>query len=142
MRRATNGVGDTVERATRTFPTVHAALDEVIRPLPESRRPGDADPLFVAVVHTVDDIRFSATSRRRDEVVERLAEYTLARAGDQLCACDAAYVRALIACDCPDAAVTAYFAVVGQRWDKEWLVTTVVAAPKPRVAARATEMRR
>ena len=34
-----------------------------------------------------------------------------------------------------EAAVELYFALVGKRWDKEWLVTAVVAGDDPRKAA-------
>jgi hypothetical protein len=97
-------------------------------------------PCFCAVVHGVDAIRFGATARSRDELTSRLADYVAERLDDQLWAGDAACVRALLADGQREAAIAAYFAAVGQRWDEEWLVTTVVDARAG--AARGREPRR
>ena len=46
----------------------------------------------------------------------------------------ARHLRGLLARGEWEAAVELYFGVVGKRWDKEWLVTAVVAANDPKNA--------
>ncbi len=98
-----------------------AALDLVVRPHP-------AGGCYLAVVHTADAISFRGSALDRDDLVELLADYVSTRASDRLWPRDADRVRSLLACGERDAAIASYFARVGQRWDKEWLITTVVGA--------------
>jgi len=79
---------------------------------------------LIAVVHTTDRVRFTAASSGRDDLVRQLAGYVRRRAADELWADDEARVRSLLVAGKREAAITHYFATVGQRWDKEWLVTS------------------
>lgn len=127
MTRTLSVARGTVFRETLPAP-LPAMLDEVILSLPA--RDGSDDPRArcIAVVHTADEIRFSVTSNGREQLVALLAEYVAGHAADRLWPRDAERVRSLLACGEQDAAIASYFAAVGQRWDKEWLVTTVVRA--------------
>ena len=102
-------------------------LDAVVRPRGDGGEPGDGPgALFVAVVHTIDTVRFVAVSTLRAELLRQLAHYAAQRGPDALRAADADRLRALLADGEPEAAVAHYFATVGQRWDEEWLVTARV----------------
>jgi len=87
------------------------------------RSPSGTIPL-VAVVHTVDSVRFVVTSTCRQELLQELSRYACENALDRLWPEDAAHVAALVAAGAPEAAIAHYFDTVGQRWDAEWLVTT------------------
>jgi hypothetical protein len=82
--------------------------------------------VFVAVVHAADGVRLAVAAGSRAELVRRLAEYAWRRAAHVLRAEHARYVRTLVARGEPEAAVEVYFGLVGERWDKEWLVTAAV----------------
>jgi hypothetical protein len=96
------------------------------RPSVARRSPAGNGTRFVAVVHAADGIRFAAVADSRLEVVRRLAEYTRRRAAHTLRPEHARHLRALLARGELEGAVEVYFGLVGQRWDKEWLVTTAV----------------
>jgi hypothetical protein len=83
--------------------------------------------LFVAIVHKPESVELIALSPEREAVLGRLARYVCERAAHTLWAKDAARVEALLASNEQQAAVDHYFANVGQRWDREWLVTTCAA---------------
>ena len=91
-------------------------------------RPGSADALFIAIVHTADAVRFVAASPRMDELRRQLADYVRQRGEQALWPADAERLRALLAAGEPDAAITHYFETAGRRWDAEWLITGLVAA--------------
>ena len=91
--------------------------------------------LYVAVVHAVDGVRFTAAAASRRDLVHRIAEYVQRWGGYVLRPDHARHLRTLLARGESEAAVELYFALVGKRWDKEWLVTAVVAADEPRKAA-------
>jgi hypothetical protein len=91
--------------------------------------------LYVAVVHAVDGVRFTTAAGSRRELVHRVAEYVQRWGGYVLRPDHARHLRGLLARGEWEAAVELYFALVGKRWDKEWLVTAVVAADDPRNAA-------
>jgi hypothetical protein len=115
-----------------------AALDGVVRPSGNGEQPGGGTgDLFVAVVHTADNVRLVAASSSREELVRQLAEHVRRCAPDELWAEDAAHVCALVSGGDLQAAITQYFAAVGQRWDKEWLVTAKVRASGLAVGAPA-----
>jgi len=110
----------------RTVPpsSVVAALDDVVRHRGDGGQPGGRlGDLLVAVVHTADAVRLVATAASRGELVRRLAGHVRRCGPDELWAGDWARARALLGGGELEAAVAHYFAKVGQRWDKEWLVT-------------------
>jgi len=88
--------------------------------------------VFVAVVHAVDGVRFTAAAPSRRELVHRVAEYVQRWGGYVLRPDHARHLRGLLARGECEAAVELYFALVGKRWDKEWLVTAAVPAGRPR----------
>ena len=91
----------------------------------------DADPtvptLYVAVVHADDGVRFMTAANSRRDLVLRVAEYVREWGGYLLRPDHARHLRSLLARGESEAAVELYFALVGKRWDKEWLVTAVVS---------------
>jgi hypothetical protein len=82
---------------------------------------------YVAVVHAEDGICLVSHAESRAELVRRLAEYVRRRAPHVLRVEHARHVRALLARGELEAAVEVYFGLVGERWDREWLVTAAVA---------------
>lgn len=98
------------------------------RPSVTRRSPAGSGTYFVAVVHAADGIRLAVAAESRLEVVRRLAEYARRRAAHALRPDHARHLRALLARGELEGAVEVYFALVGQRWDKEWLVTTAVTS--------------
>ena len=96
---------------------------------------------YVAVVHTVDGVRFQAAATSRRELVQRIAEYVQRWGGYVLRPDHARHLRSLLLRGESEAAVELYFALVGKRWDKEWLITTVIAGDaKHSVAAELGEV--
>ena len=83
---------------------------------------------FVAVVHACDGIRLAAEADSRAELVRGLAEYVRRRAAHVLHDEHARHVRALLARGELEVAVEAYFRLVGERWEEEWLVTAALAS--------------
>lgn len=83
--------------------------------------------LYVGVVHAVDGVRLITTADTRRELVWQLAEYAREHGDDALRPDHARHLRGLLARGELEAAVELYFALVGRRWDEEWLVTAVVA---------------
>ena len=83
--------------------------------------------LFVGVVHSVDGVRLIVAVDSRRQLVERLAEYAREHGDHALRPDHSRHLRGLLARGELEAAVEAYFALVGKRWDEEWLVTAVVA---------------
>ena len=90
--------------------------------------------VYVAVVHAVDGIRFTAAAASRRELVHRVAEYVQRWGGYVLRPDHGRHLRGLLARGEMEAAVELYFALVGKRWDKEWLVTAAVGAADTRNA--------
>jgi hypothetical protein len=90
--------------------------------------------VYVAVVHAVDGIRFTAAAASRRELVHRVAEYVQRWGGYVLRPDHGRHLRSLLARGEVEAAVELYFALVGKRWDKEWLVTAAVGAADTRTA--------
>jgi hypothetical protein len=86
----------------------------------------DGRVLFVAVVVAWDRVRFTASAASRPELVQHVARYVRRHADDHLWPPDAREVRALLDGGRFETAVERYFALVGGRWDKEWLIVTDV----------------
>jgi len=82
-------------------------------------------PFFVAVVHTPERVRFIAAEVQPERLEHRVAQYVSENAPHVLCPIDAEIVRTFLAANRCQSAIEHYFATVGQRWDKEWLVTHV-----------------
>jgi hypothetical protein len=78
-------------------------------------------PEFVAAVRDAHGVRFAASTQSRLELEAHIVDYIRERCDYVLWPSAAARVRELIARDRKDAAIAAYFANVGQRWDSEWL---------------------
>jgi hypothetical protein len=92
------------------------------------RRPDSSDrTLFVGVVHAVDGVRLIVAADSRRELVWTLSEYAREHGDDVLRPDHARHLRNLLARGELEAAVELYFALVGRRWDEEWLVMAVVA---------------
>jgi len=117
---------------------VHQPLEDVVTPTMKRSRPARAgstrrEPvsakpdatLFVAVVHAADGVRFAAAAESRYELVHRIADYVRQWGGYLLRPDHARHLRGLLARGEWEAAIELYFGLVGKRWDKEWLVTTV-----------------
>ena len=98
----------------------------------DARESASEQAVFVAVVHAVDGVRFTAAAPSRRELVHRVAEYVQRWGGYVLRPDHARHLRGLLARGEWEAAVELYFAVVGKRWDKEWLVTAAVPSGRPR----------
>jgi hypothetical protein len=76
---------------------------------------------MTAIVHTPDGVRFVATGASREAVAARVAGYVRERCDDVLWADAASEERTMLALGNLDAAITAYFGRVGERWDDERL---------------------
>jgi hypothetical protein len=123
-------------------------LEDVVTPIVKCSRPertGSTRPeplsaksagtLFVAVVHAPDGVRFAAAAESRHELVHRIADYVRQWGGYLLRPDHARHLRGLLARGESEAAIELYFGLVGKRWDKEWLVTTVTTTNgRPNVA--------
>jgi hypothetical protein len=89
---------------------------------------GDLPALHVAVVHTANAVHLVTAATSRAALTDRLSDYVRRRAGSQLWPNDARRLRRLLAKGQLDEAIELYFASVGERWDEERLVTSVVQA--------------
>ncbi len=85
---------------------------------------GGVSPPHSAFVYALDGVRFVATAASRRALVRRVAYYVERNVGDRLWANDAARVRLLLENGAHADAIDLYFALVGQRWDDEWIVVT------------------
>ena len=109
------------------------ALGTQLRRAQES---SDAEPaLFLAVVHADDGVRFMTVASSRRDLVHRVAEYVRKWGGYLLRPDHARHLRSLLLRGESEAAVELYFALVGKRLDKEWLVTAVVSTAAPEQCA-------
>lgn len=82
-----------------------------------TRSPG----AIMAVVHSLDGVRFVTTGRSRETIVRHLAGYVAERCDDLLPEDAGGRVRAMLAAGELGAAIAVYFARVGERWDNERL---------------------
>ena len=78
--------------------------------------------VLVAVVHTVDSIRFIAVAPDEEALLRQVASYVAANANDRLWMVDAMSVHALLATRDFEAAVRSYFTATDTPWDRDWLV--------------------
>ena len=85
----------------------------------------DLSTIVTAVVHGPEGVRFVATGGSPEQVTAELEDYVLARCDDVLWPSAARRARELIEAGDPDAAIAAYFANVGSRWDEERLAIHV-----------------
>ena len=116
----------------------------------EAGLPGGGDPaaLHVAVVHTVNAVHLIAAAASRPALIARLGDYVRRRAGSQLWPHDARRLRRLLSKGQVDEAIELYFASVGERWDEERLVTSVVEVvynlfpPDPQTASQVPQRKR
>jgi len=91
----------------------------------------DRSTIVTVVVHAPEGVRFVATGQSPHQVTTALEEYVLQRCDDVLWPSAARRVRELAEAREPDAAIAAYFASVGSRWDEEELAIHVVSAIHP-----------
>jgi hypothetical protein len=91
--------------------------------------------LFLAVVHAVDGVRFTAVAESRYELVHRIADYVREWGGYLLRPDHGRHLRGLLARGEWEASIELYFGLVGKRWDKEWLVTAVTTTDGRRQVA-------
>jgi hypothetical protein len=104
--------------------------------LRRARESSDAEPaLYLAVVHADDGVRFMTVASSRRDLIHRVAEYVRKWGGYLLRPDHARHLRSLLLRGESEAAVELYFALVGKRWDKEWLVTAVVSKDAPEQCA-------
>ena len=100
--------------------------------IPTLRRGTAEDAVFpaphTAVVYAIDGVRFVAAATSRRALLRRVAQYVERHAGDRLWANDARRVHHLLDVAAHEEAVELYFALVGERWDEEWIVLSDPAA--------------
>ena len=77
-----------------------------------------------ALVYALDGVRFFATAPSTRALTRRVAHYVERNVDDRLWAADAARVRTLLETGAQAEAIELYFALVGERWDEEWIVVT------------------
>ena len=92
--------------------------------------------LHVAAVTAADGIRFVVAEPTADLLALRLSEYVRSRAPYALWPEDALCVERALAAGRGAAAVDAYFAKVGRRWDQEFVIRASVHVDLP--CARAS----
>jgi hypothetical protein len=83
---------------------------------------------YTAVVYALDGVRLVAAATSRRALMQRVADYVQRHAGERLWATDARRVHQLVAGAAHEDAVEYYFAMVGQRWDEEWIILADPAA--------------
>jgi len=91
--------------------------------------------VYTAIVHDATCVLFTAVAGTRTALIEQVAEYVRRSAYDLLWGADSVHVETLIRTGQPEAAIEHYFACVGQRWDDQWLITTIADAA-PGISAR------
>lgn len=82
--------------------------------------------LHVALVASLDGLRFTAVDRSAEGLLQRLSEYVAANAHTGLWPDSARRVRLLLTQSDSAAAIQHYFDRVGDRWDPEYLHREVV----------------
>ena len=91
--------------------------------------------VYTAIIHDATCVLFTAVAGTRTALIEQVAEYVRRSANDLLWSADSFRVETLIHTSQPEAAIEHYFACVGQRWDDQWLITTIADAA-PGISAR------
>lgn len=82
--------------------------------------------LHIALVSSLDGIRFVVIEWSGEALIQRLSGYVEAKAEDVLWPDSAGRVRRLLSQGRSDAAIEEYFTRVGDRWDAEFLHREVV----------------
>ena len=90
--------------------------------------------LYVSIVCAIDGARFASVGTSRQECLAQVASYVAEQAERQLRPPWASRVHELLAAGDAATAVAEYFRHTGERWDREWLVTTLLT-PDPRSTA-------
>jgi hypothetical protein len=78
--------------------------------------------LHTAVVYAPDGVRLVAAAPSRRALIRRIADYVERHANETLWPNDTRLVHQLLAEAAHEQAVELYFALVGERWDEEWIV--------------------
>ena len=80
--------------------------------------------LYVSIVCAIDGARFATVAASEQECLSQVASYVADQAARQLRPPSASRVYEFLAAGDAMAAVAEYFRRTGERWDREWLVTT------------------
>lgn len=80
--------------------------------------------LYVSIVSSSDGARFAAVAESEEACLAQIASYVAERTARELRPASIQRVNELLAAGEMAAAVTEYFRRTGERWDREWLVTT------------------
>ena len=99
---------------------------------PSIARPSAA--LYVSIVCAADGARFATVAASEQECLALVASYVAEQAARQLWPPSVLRVQDLLESGDAAAAVAEYFRHAGERWDREWLVTTSLR-PDPRSTA-------
>ena len=81
----------------------------------------------IAIVSGVDGARFAAVAASEQECLSQIASYVAEQARAQLWPPSAGRVHELLEAGEVAAAVAEYFRHAGERWDAEWLVTSLLS---------------
>ncbi len=87
---------------------------------------GERAALHISIVSAVDGPRFAAVAASEQECLAQVAAYVAEQAAGELWPPCAHRVHGLLAAGDMAGAVAEYFRHSGERWDTEWLVTTVL----------------
>lgn len=90
--------------------------------------------LYVSIVCAADGARFATVAASEQECLAQVASYVAEQAARQLWPPSVLRVQDLLATGNAAGAVAEYFRHAGERWDREWLVTTSLH-PDPRSTA-------
>jgi hypothetical protein len=99
---------------------------------------GRQAPLYVAIVHSPDAIRFTAVATSEDELIEPLARFVRSQAAERLWPDDALAVERRAASGDLKGAIQTYFESVGSRWDPEILHIATADLATPSALTRAS----
>ena len=80
--------------------------------------------LYVSIVCAADGARFATVAASEQECLAQVASYVAEQAARQLWPPSVLRVQDLLATGNAAGAVAEYFRHAGERWDREWLVTT------------------
>jgi hypothetical protein len=129
------------ERHAAAYPGARSTYRPSTESPPAERRSSPAHAAFrgelclvVAVVLSLDGARFTASATSGAELTEHVARYVRDNVEFQLWPAGAREVRALLDDGKLEPAIERYFALVGERWDREWLVVTAVDPPAERAS--------
>ena len=89
---------------------------------PSIGRPSGA--LYVSIVCSTDGARFATVAASEEACLAQIASYIAEQTARELWPPSVQRVHQLLAAGDTSAAVAEYFRHTGERWDREWLVTT------------------